>query len=90
VGALVSLLLIGETVKSVPLSITDGDIAIVCELGQDLSRLTRKAAADALTLLLQTYESIRDKSLDVLESLEKAWCKSVLPPALDSESNQSC
>jgi condensin-2 complex subunit D3 len=85
VGALVSLLLIGETVESVPLSIADGDIAIVSELCQDTSMLTRKAAADALTLLLQTYLSVQDKSPVLLETLEKAWCKSVLPLALDSE-----
>jgi condensin-2 complex subunit D3 len=90
VGALAGLLLIGETVESVHLSITDGDIAIVCELCQDSSMLTRKAAADAVTLLLESYASVQDKSPFVLESLEKAWCKSVLPLALDSENSCNC
>lgn len=85
VGALSCLLLIGESSNDVPLNIKDGDIAIVCELCQDTSMLTRKAAADALTLLLESYVTIPDHSPIVVASLEKAWCTSVLPLALDSE-----
>jgi len=85
VGALSSLLSIGESTDDSPLGIKDADIAIICELCQDTSMLTRKASADALTVLLESYVSIPGHSGVMAASLEKAWCRSVLPLGLDSE-----
>ena len=56
-------------------------IATFCELCQDSSLLTRKAAADSITNLLETY-------LDhpaVGSLLEQAWATCVLPMVLDED-----
>ena len=59
----------------------ESHVAVICELCQDSSLLTRKAAAESLTLLLQTYKR------HALEgALEEAWQKHILPMVLDEGS----
>ncbi|KAL7530420.1 hypothetical protein ACHAXR_003489, partial [Thalassiosira sp. AJA248-18] len=61
------------------------DISALCQLCNDSSVATRKAAADALTKLVQAnYDS--DEYSPQAASLEIAWAHTVLPLVADAES----
>ncbi|KAL3945618.1 MAG: hypothetical protein SGBAC_000274 [Bacillariaceae sp.] len=55
-------------------------LSALCELCQDPSILTRKAAAESLTTLLEAYNEHHCNSL-----LEESWSNCVLPMVLDEE-----
>ncbi|CAJ1941670.1 unnamed protein product [Cylindrotheca closterium] len=55
-------------------------LSALCELCQDPSILTRKAAAESLTALLEAYSEHHCNSL-----LEESWSNCVLPMILDEE-----
>jgi condensin-2 complex subunit D3 len=60
--------------------LSEWHLSAVCELCQDNSLLTRKAAAECLTKLLEFYDGHPLGS-----SLEEAWSNWVLPMVLDQE-----
>ncbi|VEU39798.1 unnamed protein product [Pseudo-nitzschia multistriata] len=70
-------------------------ISAICDLCQDSSLLTRRAAAEALTTLLKACISPHqnDASIDLTEDLydvgliEEAWSTCVLPMVLDEETS---
>ena len=69
-------------------SISGEAILPVCELCHDKSLITRKAAAESLTMLLQaSTESDSTSAFDSAPSdfIEEAWVKNVLPMVLDDE-----
>jgi condensin-2 complex subunit D3 len=68
--------------------ITEGNILPICELCHDKSLITRKAAAESLSLLLEA-RTVND-GVDTISSVpvsfvEEAWVKNVLPMVLDEE-----
>lgn len=70
-----------------PDSITEGHVAAICELCYDTSLVTRKAAAESLTRLLEACsvninDDVGHTSSDLLE---EAWVAYVLPMVLDDE-----
>lgn len=70
-------------------------ISAICELCQDSSLLTRRAAAEALTTLLEACaRNVKRTSTDALEEdlydagmIEDAWSTYVLPMVLDEETS---
>jgi condensin-2 complex subunit D3 len=86
--ALVEWLVIGESVDYVPLSISEVDVAVLSEVCQDSSLLTRRSAGEGLTRLLECSVKSDDRS-GVLKSLESAWSSSTLTMVLDSETTCS-
>jgi condensin-2 complex subunit D3 len=70
-------------------------ISAICELCQDSSLLTRRAAAEALTTLLEactrnakpTNTSALDEDLYDVGMIEEAWSTCVLPMVLDEETS---
>lgn len=62
---------------------SENNIASLCDLCQDPSLLTRRAAAEALTILLEHY--MDHSSMGSL--LEQAWSSSVLPLTLDDDTS---
>jgi condensin-2 complex subunit D3 len=65
-------------------------VSAICELCQDSSLLTRRAAAEALTTLLENStrdENALNKDLYEVGMIEEAWSTCVLPMVLDEETS---
>jgi condensin-2 complex subunit D3 len=65
---------------------SDFYLAAICDLCQDTSLLTRRAAAESLTMLLQVFSSLPCDSYH-LGLIEDAWSSCVLPMVLDEETS---
>ena len=84
VGAVAELVILGEQHSSLPLYLVQNDIQAICELCRDSATSTRKAAADALSLILEEVSKLHQKKN--LRFIEEQWVTGVLPLVLDSES----
>ena len=70
-------------------------VSVICELCQDSSILTRRAAAEALTTLLEACatnennanKNILDEDTYDIRLIEEAWSTCVLPMVLDEETS---
>jgi condensin-2 complex subunit D3 len=87
VTALAQLLLVGEFIPAVRLSIAPEDILTLAQRCSDASTLTRKAAAEALTSILQGYATVPDSDDDIMQQLQSTWTASVLPLVMDGETS---
>jgi len=83
-GALVELLMICESTEEVDSSISEYDIQILSQVCQDSSMMTRRAAADGLTRLLEFLLESGD-AYGILPAVERAWTASTLTMVLDPE-----
>jgi len=84
-SALAELLLVAEEKESIALSICEEDLLVLGRLCCDSSVLTRKSSAEALTRILEWFSQGSHSPDELLQDIELAWTKSVLPLALDSE-----
>lgn len=91
IGALVELLVTSQAIPDLELYLCQEDIMTLCCFCQDKSQETSKAAAEALTTLLEAHQRIDDASTgaDMLQLLERSWAESVLPLAPDPESRMA-
>lgn len=69
----------GEVFMWSPAEVTEHDLALLRDRCQDSSMMTRRAAAETLTSLVETGEHILG------ESIQLTWISAVLPLCLDSE-----
>ncbi|KAG7350874.1 non-SMC mitotic condensation complex subunit 1 [Nitzschia inconspicua] len=67
-------------------NISDFHLAAICDLCQDASLLTRRAAADSLTILLHVFTNSPSDPYFV-GLIEEAWSSNVLPMVLDEETS---
>lgn len=88
IGALVEILLLGHFNKDFHFNIGEEEITAFGSLCRDNSMLTRKAAAQALTTMLEKC-CLADRECHgyILNLLERTWASSVLPLALDLETS---
>jgi condensin-2 complex subunit D3 len=87
IGALAELLVTGLSIPDINCSPTSEDVLILSRFCQDISQETRRAAAEALTAILQAYQDRNPSETDeMLQELESAWSDSVLPLASESDS----
>lgn len=76
-----AIMTLGEVFLWSATELTEYDLALLRDRCQDPSTITRKAAAAALTALVEAGDS------HVTESLQHTWISAVVPLCLDSESS---
>jgi condensin-2 complex subunit D3 len=67
-------------------NLSNGHLAVICDLCQDSSLLTRRAAAESLTMMLQVFTDCSNDPRSV-GLIEDAWSSCVLPMVLDEETS---
>lgn len=83
-SALVELLVIGESSAAFHCPISEYDVFILSQVCQDSSTMTRRAAAEGLTRLLECVV-VTGNEKSMTDLLERTWTASTLTMVLDTE-----
>ena len=83
--AWLQLLKLAQRERRTEFVVSGHDVAALCRLCNDASVATRKAAADALTSLVQANSNGEEDYSTLASSLEIAWAQTVLPLVADAE-----